>query len=544
MSEDPWLERLEGLGRVEAAGDWDAVVSSARRLWDDARAEGRSDVALQAALTGARHLANAGRLEEALPWLQDSAALAESKRLDAACADAWVMLAGIHASRGEAVPAAHAVARVIELLEKAQLGPVQRQRAFNGLSVAYYQFGLNQHSVRMLRESLELSPPVAGDMQGLMRGLNLAMMLLALHDEAAHLPTTDSPDWLGQSEQQLDTFAPLIEAAPGWLHLFAASLRAGALRRRGHSEVAAERLRQALDTWPTAGPPTLHLFVRQELALALGDRGATLSEARSMAQDLLMQTRANSGAATSMFLLENVALLAELAGRHEEANAALRRCLALSRQGVAALVDSQSTGLTRVMEVQAQRLLNADLRERNEALARDVQTISQVAVFDALTGVLNRRGLEAAFERVRGREAFALAMLDVDHFKQINDRHLHVVGDAVLRRLGALLQDALRGPDTVARYGGEEFVLLLAERDMAVARAVAERLRLRIEAEPWFDLAADLAVTVSIGLTAAHPDETLAAVLARADMQLYRAKQKGRNRTEAALLGDGAATGR
>jgi diguanylate cyclase (GGDEF)-like protein len=263
-----------------------------------------------------------------------------------------------------------------------------------------------------------------------------------------------------------------------------------------------------------------------------------------MAQDLLMQTRANSGAATSMFLLENVALLAELAGRHEEANAALRRCLALSRQGVAALVDSQSTGLTRVMEVQAQRLLNADLRERNEALARDVQTISQVAVFDALTGVLNRRGLEAAFERVRGREAFALAMLDVDHFKQINDRHLHVVGDAVLRRLGALLQDALRGPDTVARYGGEEFVLLLAERDMAVARAVAERLRLRIEAEPWFDLAADLAVTVSIGLTAAHPDETLAAVLARADMQLYRAKQKGRNRTEAALLGDGAATGR
>jgi diguanylate cyclase (GGDEF)-like protein len=167
-------------------------------------------------------------------------------------------------------------------------------------------------------------------------------------------------------------------------------------------------------------------------------------------------------------------------------------------------------------------------------LARDVQSMSEAAHTDALTGVLNRRGLQLAYERWRGRaQAFAVALVDLDHFKQINDRHSHVVGDAVLRRLGALLQEQLRVPDVVGRYGGEEFMLLLDDADLARASSIAERLRERVKAEDWGSPAPALRVTVSVGLALAEPEERFDAAVARADALLYEAKRGGRDRVVA-----------
>jgi diguanylate cyclase (GGDEF)-like protein len=231
-----------------------------------------------------------------------------------------------------------------------------------------------------------------------------------------------------------------------------------------------------------------------------------------------------------MWQLENIAQLAAVAGRPEEAYQALTRALALTRRNTVAILDIPMAGQGAVFDAQALRLFNVELEERNRELSQTVQDISRVALFDALTGVLNRRGLEIEFGRVQGRGAFALAMLDVDHFKAINDQHSHLVGDAVLRRLGAVLQEHLRGPDVVGRWGGEEFMLLLDGAGSQRAMSIAERLRQHIENSDWAELAPGLAVTVSIGVAVGGTDDSFTQVVKRADQELYAAKRAGRNR--------------
>jgi diguanylate cyclase (GGDEF)-like protein len=139
-------------------------------------------------------------------------------------------------------------------------------------------------------------------------------------------------------------------------------------------------------------------------------------------------------------------------------------------------------------------------------------------------------------ERERARRfghPLAVAMLDIDHFKSINDRFSHSLGDEVLRTVARLLRESCRLSDVVGRYGGEEFVLLLPETSVANAALLCEKLRRRIELHGWRSLHPELAgVTISIGV-AAEGHETCAAVLdglAFADQQLYRAKREGRNR--------------
>ncbi len=160
----------------------------------------------------------------------------------------------------------------------------------------------------------------------------------------------------------------------------------------------------------------------------------------------------------------------------------------------------------------------------------------QLANHDSLTGALTRRVLLQEGRHEFGRwqrydHGLALLMLDVDNFKQINDRHGHLVGDRVLKAVVDALQRELRSVDRLGRYGGEEFLVLLPETGPEQARLVAERMRKRVAeraAEP--DLPA---CTVSVGLAAAQQGDTsLDAALARADAALYDAKRRGRDRVE------------
>jgi diguanylate cyclase (GGDEF)-like protein len=127
-------------------------------------------------------------------------------------------------------------------------------------------------------------------------------------------------------------------------------------------------------------------------------------------------------------------------------------------------------------------------------------------------------------------------VLDLDHFKQINDTHGHAAGDAVLRHFAALLRGELRKVDTAGRMGGEEFAIILPGADSAAARAFGERLRQRVAETPVMHGGLAIQVTVSIGIAAMTPrDATADAVLVRADRALYRAKEGGRNRSEIAI---------
>jgi len=162
----------------------------------------------------------------------------------------------------------------------------------------------------------------------------------------------------------------------------------------------------------------------------------------------------------------------------------------------------------------------------------------KLATTDGLTGLLNRRTLSAQLaarvrEAQRYRRPLSLVLLDVDHFKKVNDTHGHPAGDAVLRGVAAVARAQARETDLVARYGGEELAVVLPETDAAGARAIAERLRAAVEGTSHVTEQGPLRVTVSVGVATwpgggQNPDE----LLTTADRALYRAKQTGRNRVE------------
>ena len=158
--------------------------------------------------------------------------------------------------------------------------------------------------------------------------------------------------------------------------------------------------------------------------------------------------------------------------------------------------------------------------------------LQRLATTDALTGLPNRRQLMAALETEarranRTRRPLSLALLDVDHFKSVNDRHGHPAGDAALREVAAVLREVTRGGDVLGRFGGEEFAVLMPETSIAQAEQAAERLRAAIERRPMPFPGGR--VTVSTGVALLAGGEGGDQLVSRADAALYEAKAGGRN---------------
>lgn len=165
------------------------------------------------------------------------------------------------------------------------------------------------------------------------------------------------------------------------------------------------------------------------------------------------------------------------------------------------------------------------------------------AVHDELTGAANRRALTQTLDRdvaraVRAGEPYALMMLDIDHFKVVNDSYGHHAGDQVLRHVVAVLRERIRAQDLVGRYGGEEFMLLLPNTTLSGGAALAETLREVMEQTPCMHEGRSIAVTVSIGVCGAYLENVSNwdYLIQAADQALYRAKAAGRNRVECADL--------
>jgi diguanylate cyclase (GGDEF)-like protein/PAS domain S-box-containing protein len=176
--------------------------------------------------------------------------------------------------------------------------------------------------------------------------------------------------------------------------------------------------------------------------------------------------------------------------------------------------------------------IERDLSSERETAER----LYRLATTDELTGLYNRRHFmellgDALRRAQRYRHPLSLVMLDIDHFKNVNDAYGHAAGDAVLRDIAAGLRGAIRGTDILGRLGGEEFAVALPDSDLAAARILAERLRETVKESPFPIGAAMVRVTVSIGgtcLRATH--DTVDDLLQRADEALYRAKTAGRDR--------------
>ncbi|KKN72462.1 hypothetical protein LCGC14_0410730 [marine sediment metagenome] len=186
---------------------------------------------------------------------------------------------------------------------------------------------------------------------------------------------------------------------------------------------------------------------------------------------------------------------------------------------------------------QALRQRNTKLQTTMGELNAALTELNVLASRDALTGAFNRRHLYAVLteevvrcERGRKQAPLSLCMLDIDHFKQVNDVHGHQAGDAILCKVAATTEQSLRCIDSCARFGGEEFLLVLPQTPLEGAHTVAERLRVEIAALKFPEVAADLKVTISVGVAQYVEGELIDATIARADAALYAAKHAGRNR--------------
>jgi len=185
------------------------------------------------------------------------------------------------------------------------------------------------------------------------------------------------------------------------------------------------------------------------------------------------------------------------------------------------------------------RQLEQRVQQRTLELSQANAKLEQLATTDPLTGIGNRRRMTTQItlelERSRRhRHTLTLLMVDIDHFKQVNDSHGHDVGDRAIVAVARTLSLGVRSIDMASRFGGEEFVLLLPETDVALAASAAERLRVEVEALQLSDeLGRPVRLTISIGVASADPDgvaDTVSSLLIRADRALYRAKNEGRNR--------------
>ncbi|MEW9900232.1 GGDEF domain-containing protein [Chitinivorax sp. PXF-14] len=200
-------------------------------------------------------------------------------------------------------------------------------------------------------------------------------------------------------------------------------------------------------------------------------------------------------------------------------------------------------------QMELERLRHTELARAHEELQRAsralfeadrvksalVLQLEQQSMTDPLTGIHNRRYLDRQlaqeFERARRyRHPLTVAVCDIDHFKHINDRFSHAVGDETIKAVAQLLRSHVRQSDIVARFGGEEFVLVFIELGLEDAAAACEKVRQTVQAHPWHHIHPDLSVTVSIGVAPGHEHFNHEKMLSAADLCLYAAKHQGRNR--------------
>ena len=179
--------------------------------------------------------------------------------------------------------------------------------------------------------------------------------------------------------------------------------------------------------------------------------------------------------------------------------------------------------------------LEALVDERTEELRVKSLELERQATHDTLTGLFNRRYADSFLNKEierskRNDRPCTIALADIDHFKQINDQHSHAVGDQVLCRVAEIFVDRCRKTDVVARYGGEEFLLCFPDTDAVFAEQICSQIRTTIEKEDWSVIAKGIKTTVSFGIAEIGLDSRRTGVLSDADLRLYQAKNKGRNR--------------
>jgi len=278
------------------------------------------------------------------------------------------------------------------------------------------------------------------------------------------------------------------------------------------------------------GNELVHALYRRHILESAAQAAHKISEDLRAVIEEVGSTAAKTGERVSEF----TASLQEKSGRI----ASLGTPADLGTEIDALLTDSRDTGASLSSLMQRLHSATAELAQ----LRRQLDEAREQAKLDALTGVANRRGFDEAMqallhEHKSGDSCPSVMMIDLDHFKQVNDQYGHVFGDTVLKSVAQAIRSCVKGRDLVARYGGEEFAVMLPATALPGAIALAEQIRstiagARIRRGNTSERIG--AITVSVGVSSWKPGESIDALIERADRALYRSKSEGRNRVNAA----------
>ncbi|HTU98643.1 MAG TPA: diguanylate cyclase [Solirubrobacteraceae bacterium] len=344
--------------------------------------------------------------------------------------------------------------------------------------------------------------------------------------------------------------------AMGLVHSTRADIRL--LGGRAQEALAdAERAIALLTVNQEANPYVLGVTVRAEVQarMALGQ----LDDAQESGEGALAWLGDRVPQIRSL-ILSTLAAELRAAGRVEAAYDALARSAELEREAFRELSELQLSLERAALETSAARRESDELAAKNRELAqahaelvlrtRQLEGLQEQlrdqADRDWLTGLHNRRYLARELERpahARLAGPLTLAVLDLDHFKSINDGFGHAAGDQVLVRVAGLLLDVVRDTDIVVRSGGEEFLVLMPGTEATGGRAVCERIREAVQGEPWDRIARGLKVTASIGVASTDTPNDLEHLVNFADQRLYEAKRAGRNCVVADVVPDAGYNG-
>lgn len=385
----------------------------------------------------------------------------------------------------------------------------------------------SQASQRAIELAYQCVPPV--DPYVLHADLASTEVMRALSARSATTAATTSLELLAEHLQRCDEL--LHEATPrasigigsrsssALTHAFNKAMLLVWQADLGGAAAQVCQLREAVESSRRPWLQALVHWAESELALARQD----MALARDHAQQMITIALAHKHEGLAGIGLGLAAYLASLSGDHAAAAQALRELA--EREQIARSASLRG----RVADVERQLELRSRTRQLHVSEAGRAH-FQQLALEDGLTGLPNRRHFETQMQglleevRVRGRTA-CLVMIDVDHFKQINDGHSHNVGDTVLQAIAELIRGCVGDQDFPARLAGDEFVIILRDTGMQAAQALTRTLAGAVARHAWGAIATDLAVTVSLGLAEILPGDTLRSVLSRSDQGMYANKR-------------------